>query len=139
MREAETEPAMATDEYWIVARRRIGTYPAPTSRSGKWLVFVPNAQVDEIWEKIKSAVESGRLGDEARVSTNTPRRQVSNPDERVICVYTYDCEDEDDRLRIREELRCLGVVERIPYKSDADTSAGKYRAYGHEHIGKYFE
>jgi hypothetical protein len=49
---------------------------------------------------------------------------------RVICVYTYDYEDVEDVRRIRDSSN-FGIVGRIPYKSDADTDAGKYRATGY--------
>jgi hypothetical protein len=42
-------------------------------------------------------------------------------------------------MRIREELRRLGVAEKIPYKTNADTLAGKYRTKGHRNISKYNE
>jgi len=41
--------------------------------------------------------------------------------------------------RVREALRQLGIVTRIPYKSDQDTYGGKYAALGHENLSKYFE
>jgi transposase len=44
----------------------------------------------------------------------------------VICVYTYDVEDEADCSRVRRALHDLGVTWKIPYKTDADTYAGKY-------------
>ena len=58
---------------------------------------------------------------------------------RVICVYTYDWTDEADVLRIREELRKLGIINKVPYKSDQDTIEGKYKLTGHERISKYFK
>ena len=38
--------------------------------------------------------------------------------------------------RIREELRKLGVTNKIPYKADADP---RYAARGHKRISKYYE
>jgi hypothetical protein len=40
-------------------------------------------------------------------------------------VYTYDWQDEKDVRRVRQELRELGITQRIPYKSDEETRAGK--------------
>src|ERR1035441_152551 len=48
----------------------------------------------------------------------------------LICVYTYDVDDERDCLRVRLALRNLGVTWKIPYKTDADTYAGKYAKNG---------
>jgi len=44
-----------------------------------------------------------------------------------------------DVKRIREELRKLGVRNKIPYKSDEDTLRGGYRVTGHTRISKYYE
>jgi hypothetical protein len=84
-------------------------------------------------------VEEGRLGGSAKVSTAKPNPLSKDPRKRVICVYTYDWTDEEDVRRIREELRKLGVVNKIPYKSDGDTLSGKYRITGHRRISKYYE
>jgi hypothetical protein len=40
-------------------------------------------------------------------------------------------------MRIREELRKLGITETLSYKADADTMAGKYRDIGNNNISKY--
>jgi len=42
-------------------------------------------------------------------------------------------------MRIRDELRNLGIIAKIPYKSDEDTMIGKYRVRGHTRISKYYE
>ena len=57
----------------------------------------------------------------------------------MICVYTYNWTDEDDVKKIREELRQLGITEKIGYKSDQDTIEGKYSTTGHTQISKYWE
>lgn len=44
----------------------------------------------------------------------------------MICVYTYDYEDKDDVMRIREVLRDLGIRRPIIYKADEDTTKLKY-------------
>lgn len=135
----ESKPAQVTDYYWIFAHRKSGEYPKPTTRSGKWLVFVDKKDIDDVWAKIKKAVEEGKLGSEAKVATAKPNPHATNPNTKVICVYTYDYADEQDVRRIREELRKLGITTRIPYKADEDTSSGKYRITGHTRISKYFE
>jgi activator of 2-hydroxyglutaryl-CoA dehydratase len=111
------------------------------SKTGKWLIFVNRKNIDEVWQKIKSATEEGILGIEAKVSTATPKPEDIgyDNDTHVICVYTYDWTDEKDVKRVREELRKLGITNRIPYKTDEDTGKGKYRARGHKRISKYYE
>jgi hypothetical protein len=92
-----------------------------------------------VWAKIKHATEDGRLGDSAKVATARPNPHVSDPSNKVICVHTYDWTDEEDVRRIRDELRALGIVAKIPYKTDRDTSAGRYAKRGQRRISKYYE
>jgi len=134
-------PSEATKGYWIFASRKKGKYPKPTSRSGKWLIFVNMKDIDELWAKIKKATEEGKLGAEAKVSTAKPKPADIGykKDEHVICIYTHDSTDEKDVKRIREELRKLGITNKIPYKADEDTGKGRYAARGHKRISKYYE
>jgi hypothetical protein len=136
---SEPMPSQITDEYWLYAVRKKGHYPKATEKSGKWLVFVPVSQVDEVWTKIREATEDGRLGESAKVATSKPNPNASDLSKKVICVYTYDWTDEEDVQRIRDELRALGIVSKIPYKTDRDTTAGRYAKRGHQRISKYYE
>ncbi len=138
-RHSESKPSEVTEVYWIYAIRKTGTYPAATDLSGKWLVFVPVPQIDEVWATIKLATEEGKLGGASKVSTGLSNPNAAEPEEKVICVYTYDWTDEEDVTRIREELRNLGITRKIPYKSDEDTLKGKYRVTGHTKISKRYE
>lgn len=118
----DIKPSQAVKEPWIYAdRRHKAQYPEYTERSGKWLIFLKRNEADEMWFKIKSAVEEGKLGSAAKISTNHPASLRFNPNEQVICVYTYDWTDEKDVMRIRRQLRELGVTWKISYKSDEDT------------------
>jgi len=132
------KPSRVTEVPWLYARRRRGRYPRPTPRSGKWLVFVRPEDVDEVWARIRKAVEEGRLGHAAKVATAAPN-PLARPGRRVICVYTYDWTDEADVRRVREELRRLGITWKIPYKADEDTRRGRYLAAGDRRISKYYE
>lgn len=42
-------------------------------------------------------------------------------------------------MRIREELRKIGLVSRIPYKADRTTMEGKYHVNGNTRISEYYE
>ena len=137
--QAEPKPSEVFDQFWLYAERKAGTYLAATENCGKWLIFVPLVQVDEVWAKIKLATEEGKLGSSAKVATAIPNPNATNPDTKVICVYTYDWTDEQDVRRIRQELRQLGITSKIPYKADEDTHAGKYTVQGHRRISKYYE
>lgn len=131
-------PSKTTNAYWLYAKRKVGIYPEYTIRGGKWLIFVSDRNVDRIWIKIKSAVENGRLGSLAKVATAKVNPGFANST-RVICVYTYDWKDEQDVKRIREELRRMGIVRKITYKTDEDTYEGKYSTTSTEKVSKYYE
>jgi hypothetical protein len=135
----DKKPSEVMCTYWLHAERKSGTYPEATENCGKWLVFVPALQIDEVWANIKLATEEGRLGSSAKVATARPNPNATNPDTKVICVYTYDWTDEEDVRQIRQELRQLGITSKIPYKADEDTYAGKYAIQGHKRISKYYE
>lgn len=135
----ERFPSKITDDYWLYAWRKKGRYHKPTVRSGKWLIFVNVKEVDEVWKKIKKATEEGKLGSDAKVSTAKPNPYSIDPNMSVICVYTYDWKDEKDVKRIREELRKLGITNKISYKTDEDSLNGKYVVTGHTRISKYYE
>ena len=128
-----------TNGYWMYAQRKEGTYPAHASRGGKWLIFVSSHIAQATWNKVRTALEEGRLGSLAKASTakHGPRSQDSR--HGVICVYTYDWKDREDVERIREELRKMGITRKIPYKTDEDTERGTYSASGSEKISKYYE
>jgi len=136
---SECKPSEVTDVYWIYARRKKGKYLKSTPRSGKWLIFVDPKNVDKVWAKIKEATEGGKLGDSAKVATAKPNPLAGESEAKVICVYTYDWRDEMDVRKVREELRKLGITNKIPYKVDEDTLSRKYRITGHRRISKYYE
>ena len=134
----DLSPSEVHEVYWLYARNRTGNYPSPTPRSGKWLLFVPKTDIDKVWARVKEATETGRLGADAKVSTAKPNPNEVNPTDGVICVYTYDSDDERDVMRVREELRALGFTNKIPYKTDEATLSGKYRRHGERKISKYY-
>jgi hypothetical protein len=134
----KTKPSQVSEDFWIFAQRRTGGYPPATTRSGKWLLFVPRDQVDEVWSKVELVLDEGRLGDIAKVSTTRPNRNASDPENHVICVYTYDSEDVEDVMRIRQVLRDMGFTNKIPYKTDEATLAGRYRVRGDRNVSKYY-
>lgn len=126
---------------WIYAfrGRRREDYPKKIEQQGKWLVFVPTDEVNKLWRKIKRAVELGHLG---RIAKVTPIRRAkiderTNRQCHIICVYTYDWTDKEDVMRIREELRNLGLTQILPYKTDGDTQEGKYYRQGDKDTSTY--
>ena len=79
------------------------------------------------------------MGSGAKVSTMKPNPLARDPNTKVICVYTYDADDALDCTRVRDELRALGVTWKIPYKTDAQTNAGRYAADGASRVSKRYE
>jgi len=134
----KNNPSQVIDEYWLFAKRKQGEYPPHSENGGKWLVFIPIAQIDNAWSKIKSATETGRLGDLSKVATAKPNPNATNPNTKVICVYTYDWTDKEDVMRIRQELRQLGITWKVSYKTDEDTDSGRYANRGTKRISKYY-
>ncbi|MFX0094347.1 MAG: putative phosphothreonine lyase domain-containing protein [Candidatus Hodarchaeota archaeon] len=135
---SEKLPSEVSEIHWIYACRQVGFYPESTPQSGKWLVFVPNEQVDAIWRKIKKSTEKGELGDCSKVSTKKPLKITKDHTQKVICVYTYDWTDQADVMRIRENLREIGITQKIVYKTNEDTLKGRYVWKGDTNIHKYF-
>ncbi len=124
-------PSEVFEQYWLYAERRdADSYPEHSERGGKWMLFIKSSETDEWWAKIKVATESGLLGSSAKVATMKPNPNAASHHTKLICVYTYDVGDERDCLRVRQALRDLGVTWKIPYKTDADTHAGKYSRNG---------
>jgi hypothetical protein len=104
-----------------------------TSNSGKWLIFVSRNEVDKAWEIIERETMLGNLGTSSKVSTRSDKYP-----QHVICVYTYDYMDKGDVMRVREHLRKLGFIRKMPYKTDNDTRNGIYSHNGHKNINKYY-
>ncbi len=122
-------PSKTTHSYWI-QQSLPGTAAdaCGAEDAGKWLLFLPPAEIDDAWVKIRDATVSGELGIGAKVST--ARDADSSDEKRVIYVFTKDWEDEADVMRVRERLKELGFVDRIGYKRNLDTYAGEYREKG---------
>ena len=89
--------------------------------TGKWLVFRPREQIDDVWMIIKEKTRNGELGIAAKVST-----LFQGKDRHVICVYTENYFDKEDVFRVRESLRNLGIEETLYYKPDIYTHLNIY-------------
>ena len=132
-------PSEVTNIYWIYAKRKDVEYPNPTKLSGKWLLFVNIAKLDQTWKVIKKATEEGHLGDFSKTATLKPSPNATRINTKVICVYTNDYTDKDDVMRVRYELKNLGFVAKISYKADFATREGLYTKQGNKNIAMYIE
>lgn len=125
-----TTPTQTHHMYWII-QDAPGFNPgaADDEKMGKWLIFLPEEEVDDVWKNIRDATGRGTLGVSARVSTVKPNPE-SRDDRKVIYAYTASWEDEADVMRVRDRLRELGVVQRIGYKRNIETYQGEYSEKG---------
>lgn len=135
----DANPSEIESVPWIRAFAHEREYPKHTEFGGKWLLFEPLKDIDTLWAKIRDALHSGWLGNSAKVATAMPNPNASNPNTRVICVYTYDSRDESDVKRVRQSLRDIGISRKIPYKADNATRAGKYANRGDSNTSLYYE
>ena len=131
-------PSQILDTYWVKANARTNRVQF-TSRSGKWLIFVPVDELDDAWAKVKQATEAGLLSNHSKAATGLPNPNAADPSKKVICVYTYDADDREDVFRVRQALRDLGFTWPIPYKTDQATLEGRYQVNGDRRISLYNE
>jgi hypothetical protein len=130
----ERLPSNVTDIPWIYIKRKEGEYPATTPKSGKWLIPLREAKLDEIWPAVKQATEEGKLGQSSMAATAMPKSRATKSGEKMMCVFTYDYTEAEDARRVRQALRDLGITKKLRYKADEDTQAGRY-GFGY----KYYE
>ncbi|KAH8127361.1 DUF1917-domain-containing protein [Trichoderma asperelloides] len=95
-------------------------------RTGKWLLFCPVSEVNEMWEIVAKATANNELGIASKVA---PRSPLEDPrKDRILCIYTADFRDKADVGRVLQKLRELKLVESrgrpIYYKPDAFTYIG---------------
>jgi Domain of unknown function (DUF1917) len=131
-------PSQIQDKYWVSANSRKNGVRF-TERSGKWLIFVPMAELDDAWSKIKQATQAGLLSNFSKAATGLPNPNAIDPDLKVICVYTYDSDDREDVFRVRQALRDLGSDRPMPYKTDQATRECRYQVHGDRRISLYYE
>lgn len=97
---------------------------------GKWCIFVHCDDLSLFWINVRSATRAGLFWKGSKVSTDYGRKIFSlnnpkaNPDEHVICVYTYDYQDAADVMRVRDALYGIGIDQPLGYKTDDDTASG---------------
>jgi hypothetical protein len=132
-------PSKIKSKLWVYANNGNISYPPSTVRNGKWCLFVNNKDHDEWWGKIRNRFLNGRLGDQIKTSTGIRLSKKPYKNKAVIIVYTYDYEDKEDVMRIRNELREIGVTWKISYKSDKSTNAGKYYSKCGDRVSIYYE
>lgn len=129
-------PPSQSRSVWLRTYRECDGYPDHTERGGKWLVFLVSDRHDALWEIVKNATQEGKLGGSSKASTGL-RPDSDSKAQGVICIYTYDGDDETDVMRVREVLRDLGVTWKIYWKADEATLAGLYTRHGDRNVSRY--
>ena len=117
---------------WVYVKSTSNDYPETVKeRGGKWLIFIPEDEIDVVWQKIRSTILKNKLVKYAKCSTIAKNKySQNNKTDCVICIYTYDYTDEVDVRVIRYKLKKLGFREKLYYKTDSATREGKYQNNG---------
>ncbi|KAI0015852.1 hypothetical protein F4780DRAFT_773280 [Xylariomycetidae sp. FL0641] len=91
---------------------------------GKWMIFCPVTEVNEVWGIVAKATSNNELGIAAKVAPKPSTDDVRR--ERLICIYTENFSDTKDVKRVAEKLRDLRLTRRKPlyYKPDIYTYLG---------------
>lgn len=90
--------------------------------TGKWCIFSPKSQIDELWEVIKEQVNAKKL---LLAKCSTLRGELRTPNRPyVICVYTDNWKDEAQTQAALLTLRDAGIRGTLKYKRCLDTFAG---------------
>jgi hypothetical protein len=72
-------PSQIQDKYWVSANSRTNRVRF-TERSGKWLIFVPMAELDDAWSKIKQATQAGLLSNDSKGGDRAAQSECDRPD-----------------------------------------------------------
>lgn len=109
LHDAAARPSDLAAVYWIEAKRSEGDHPAPTAKAGEWRVPLIVATADEAWEQVKALTVAGKLGYKSKISTR-PAAGQAGPDQRLLCVRTYDADDRADVERVKSKLLAIGLT-----------------------------
>ncbi len=128
---------------WVYAmcKKKSNHYPESIKgKGGKWLIFVPEKDIDKVWMKIRKVMLKNELVRYAKCSTILKNTQSGlNKTDCVMCIYTYDYRDEIDVRVVRYKLKKLGFRDKIYYKTDVSTNKGNYSDFGHKRTWLYAE
>ncbi len=116
MERDERIPSQVHDVFWIYANSEKNNYHIKKGRHGKWLIFEYKDDIDATWNKIKEATRNGFFGAKAKAATAKPNPKASNPDFKVICIYTADFDHKEDLNRIEKSIRSLDIDNKLVYK-----------------------
>lgn len=88
-------------------------------RAGKWLVFMRDDAVDNLWPQLVHLLLSGQLGNKLKVSPSNKYKGKF-----FVGVSTDDYFDYEDVMRVRDSLRSIGFGYPLWYKPMVYTVLG---------------
>ncbi|KAB8293320.1 hypothetical protein EYC80_007645 [Monilinia laxa] len=108
----------------VVVKKILDTAVECRCTSGKWMIFSPPSDVNEIWSAIAKSTSINSLGIAAKVAPGNDSALLQPV--RLICVYTENFADKMDVYRVLKALQKLGLVDKsqkrtIYYKADVYT------------------
>ena len=117
LHDAAALPSALSAVYWIEAKRQNGDFPPPTANAGEWRVRLPAKAADAVWARVKALTLAGELGYKSKISTS-PTGAQAGPEERLLCVRTYDAADSDDVARVKRALLAIDGLRGWVYAPD---------------------
>ncbi|KAA8566215.1 hypothetical protein EYC84_008816 [Monilinia fructicola] len=108
----------------VIVKKILDTAIECRCTSGKWMIFSPPSDVNEIWSAIAKSTSTNSLGIAAKVAPGNESALLQPV--RLICIYTENFADKMDVYRVLKALRELGLVDKsqkrtIYYKADVYT------------------
>lgn len=105
---------------------------APYSRfrssyiTGKWMIYVPDNELDEVWSRVKDAVEQEGIAPGAKCSTALVNPRQESHGSKIICVYVDHYKAEEETKEVLTHLRRIGIKGKLKFKRDKETFESVY-------------
>jgi hypothetical protein len=117
-------PMEDTESFWHYAANEFG-FSSKYHRTGKWIIYVPDDELDDTWETVAKAVSQG-IAPFAKCSTARPNPRQESHGSKIIVVYVHDFHDETADPKVLASLRQIGIKGKLKFKRDAETFDGIY-------------
>ena len=125
-------PSTTTDEVWLYSTHPDFLADGPLHDAldrpeiGKWLVFAPAREIDDLWAKISAATSAGLLGPMSKVSTASHKAERPGGAGGDYFVSCYVGPDKAAISEVLCGLRDLGISRQLFFKEDLATLLGQY-------------
>jgi hypothetical protein len=118
------KPSQVLDRNWVTSSHYFSW--CSSYWSGKWIIFLPLAELDEAYQKVWEAFHNDKFGPMIKCSTGVKNDRQVDCKEAMIVIYTNDFNDAVDLRRVLKDIRELGFSSKIFYKRDHETFKGIY-------------